>query len=373
LSSRSSQAQAIDAAPQASDRQVRIVDADVHPAPLPSDLNSRLGPRWRSHLERFGARVAAAPAIYPRVRNAGYRADARPDGGFPGSDLGLLRRQLLEEYGVDYGILNPLHSQVYGAESAELGAAVCRAVNDWIREEWLDAEPRLLSSLCVPFEHSDLATEEIEHHAGDARFVQVLLPGSAELPLGNRKYWPIYAAAAAASTPVAIHTGGIEMHRGAGWPSYYLEEHVWNGNMMAAAVMSLVCEGVFARFPTLQVILEEGGITWANPLIWSLDAGWSLLREELPHLERPPSEYVRDHFWFTTQPIEEPADPRHLVQALEHLGMDDRIMFATDYPHWDFDSPTQALPRELPEELRAKIMAGNACRLYGLPREAREA
>ncbi len=36
--------------------------------------------------------------------------------------------------------------------------------------------------------------------------------------------------------------------------------------------------------------------------------------------------------------------------------MDDRIMFATDYPHWDFDSPGQALPRALGDELRGKIL-----------------
>jgi uncharacterized protein len=347
---------------------VRIVDADIHPVPMPADLNARLSERWRSHYERFGTRVAPAPVIYPRVRNSGYRADSRPEGGFPGSDLGLLREQLLEEYGVDYGVLNPLHSQSFGAETSELGGVLCRALNEWIREDWLDQEPRLLSSLCVPFEHAERAVEEIEHYADDPRFVQVLLPGSVQLPLGDRKYWPIYAAAEEAGRPVAVHTGGIEMHRGAGWPSYYLEEHVWNGNMMAAGVMSMICEGVFAEFPNLQVILEEGGITWANPLLWSLDAGWSQLREELPHLERPPSECFREHFWFTTQPIEEPDEPNHLVQALEHLAMDDRIMFATDYPHWDFDSPSQALPRQLDDELRAKIMAGNAARLYGLPR-----
>jgi predicted TIM-barrel fold metal-dependent hydrolase len=100
--------------------------------------------------------------------------------------------------------------------------------------------------------------------------------------------------------------------------------------------------------------------------MWALDEAWSQLREDVPHLTRPPSEYIREHVWFTTQPIEEPDDPAHLETALRHIGMNDRIMFASDYPHWDFDSPRQA-PKLFPAALRRDIMGSNACRLYGLP------
>ena len=48
--------------------------------------------------------------------------------------------------------------------------------------------------------------------------------------------------------------------------------------------------------------------------------------------------------------------------------MADRILFSTDYPHWDFDSPGQAPPRSPPTEVKQKILGANACRLYGLCR-----
>ena len=135
---------------------------------------------------------------------------------------------------------------------------------------------------------------------------------------------------------------------------------------MAAVLTSFLLEGVFEEFPSLQLVLVEGGIAWAGPLLWSLDQAWAALREDVPHLTRPPSETVRERVWFTTQPIEEPEDPHHLELALRHLDMDDRILFASDYPHWDFDSPRHA-PRAFPAAIRDTVMGANACRLYGLP------
>jgi uncharacterized protein len=354
------QADAADAEPR-----IKLVDADIHPAPLPRDLAPRLDEPWRARYERYGVRVANPPQIYPRVRNAGHRVDSWPEGGFPGSDLGLLQRQALDEYGVDYGILIPLHGHSFGAEAPEFAAALCHAVNEWVREEMLDREPRLRSTINIALETPELAVEEIERYAGDSRFVQVLLPTGAEYPLGNRKYWPVYAAAAEAGLPLMAHTGGFEQHRGTGWPSFYLEAHVAYANAMMSLPISFISEGVFQRFPDPQVVLVEAGVSWAGPLLWSMDAAWSAMRDDVPHLDRTPSELFREHFWFTTQPIEEPDDPEHLVQALEFTGMTDRIMFASDYPHWDFDSPAMTLPRAVPKELKAKIMASNACRLYG--------
>ena len=138
-----------------------------------------------------------------------------------------------------------------------------------------------------------------------------------------------------------------------------------------AQVISMVCEGVFERFPTLNVVLIEGGFAWLPPLIWRLDRSWRQLREEVPDLRELPSTYIRRHFWLTTQPMEEPAKPEYFLQLLDQLAMHDRLLFATDYPHWDFDAPDQAFPVKLPAELEQGIMAGNAHTLYRLNRGSR--
>jgi uncharacterized protein len=64
--------------------------------------------------------------------------------------------------------------------------------------------------------------------------------------------------------------------------------------------------------------------------------------------------------------MEEPPRDRDFHELIAQLDMDDRIMFSTDYPHWDFDSPARALPSGIGAELRRRIMSENALALYGL-------
>jgi predicted TIM-barrel fold metal-dependent hydrolase len=136
---------------------------------------------------------------------------------------------------------------------------------------------------------------------------------------------------------------------------------------MQSQLTNLVCEGVFSAIPELRIVLTESGVAWSASVGWALDSAWEVLREDVPPLDRKPSELLEEHVWFTTQPIEEPDNPQEFAQMLEHASLSGRLLFATDYPHWDFDSPSQALPRSLPDDVRRKILAGNAAELYGLP------
>jgi uncharacterized protein len=344
-----------------------IIDCDIHNT-MPSDetLAKYLPERWRRHLRGFGLNFYYPGAYYPRVYPNAARTDAWPPNGLiPGSNLDFMREQLLDAWNIEIGLLNPLY--LAGEQSSlDYAEALARGLNDWLTAEWLDPEPRLRSSIIIPYEDGQAAAAEIERRAGDARFVQVLLVARTREPLGRRKYWPLYEAAAHYNLPVGIHFGGANGWplTGAGWPSFYFEDHTGMPQAMQAQLISLVYEGVFERFPALKVVLIEGGMAWLPALMWRLDQAWRRLGEEVPYLRRPPSETIRQHCWLTTQPMEEPPRPAFFWHMLEQLNMPDRLMFATDYPHWDFDAPDQAFPVKLPPELRQKIMVENARELY---------
>jgi predicted TIM-barrel fold metal-dependent hydrolase len=116
----------------------------------------------------------------------------------------------------------------------------------------------------------------------------------------------------------------------------------------------------------LQVVCIEGGVGWMPPLVWRMDRLFEAMRDEVPELRRRPSEYVRDHVWLTTQPVEEPDQPEQLIQVFDRIGWD-RLLFATDYPHWDYDDPARAFPTSLPAGGREQVYSANARALYGLP------
>lgn len=345
-----------------------IIDCDIHNTLSPGSLRPYLPQRWQQHENVFGQRSQGG-ALYPKGAPDAARGDAWPPSGLPpGGDLDFMRKQHLDPLNVEYGVLNCLSGA--GVQlNPEFSAALCQAVNDWQIVEWFEKEPRLRGGVVVPYEHADLAAEEIDRVGDHPGFVQVLLVARTAEPLGRRKYWKMYEAAERHNLPIGIHFGGGTRGNpitAAGWPSYYIEDHTNMAQAFQAHVVSYVCEGAFERFPGLRVVLIEGGFGWLPPLMWRLDKHYKRLRDEVPHLTRRPSEYIKDHFWVTTQPVEEPHNPRALLTVFEHLGGTSKVMFSTDYPHWDFDAPDRAFQVRLPDDQREAIFAGNARALYGL-------
>jgi predicted TIM-barrel fold metal-dependent hydrolase len=350
-----------------------FVDCDVHPYMKSSaEIDEFLPERWRKLRQSIGGRARTAFSSapnYPRMSpGVGQRMDSWPkNGGPPGSDLALMREQLLDLFDVSYGMMMPLLGRGGDERNVEFGAALAHAANDWEAQVWCDAEPRLKGAIQITTEYTEAAIKEIEGRAGDRRFTHVMIPPRGLEPLGRRRYWPILECAAANGFPIALHLGGAGGHpsTGGGWPSFYHEEHPSYPQSKEALVTSLVMEGVFEHIPNLRVALVEGGFAWLPSLCWRMDKHYLRLREEVPHLKMLPSEYVRRNIWVTTQPIEEPERPEDLLATCEWIGWD-RIMFSTDYPHWDQDDPRYAFKVRIPEREKQMLFRDNALAFYNL-------
>ncbi len=352
-------------------RALGPIDCDVHPPPPRiADLLPYLDEHWRETMVSRGIDGLDLP-LYPPNAPISARPDWRPAGSGADPALTALRRHALEPWGTRAAILNCLHGAMV-LYSEDMGAALASAVNAWLAQEWLDSDPRLRASIVVNARSPDLAAAEIERGAGDPRFVQVLMLVSGDMPLGRRLHWPIYAAAERHGLPIGLHAGSS--HHNApttvGWPSYLVEDYVGTAAAFQTQLMSLIAEGVFTKFPSLRVVLIESGVTWLPPFLWHANKEWRGLRMEVPWLDRPPAELVRDQVRLTMQPLDGPPNPAELERVLDQIGSDEMLLFSTDYPHWHFDAE-DALPAGFPAHLVERLAVRNPLETYTRLKETR--
>lgn len=347
-----------------------IIDCDVHQQTKgPKDLFPYLPRAYQERIEQFGTGLSQRVG-YPNGGDHGWRTDALPaDGSPPCSDLDLLREQHLDRYNVEYAILlGQEYRPIPSLPDADYAAALARAYNDWLIEHWLARDDRLRGAVIIPAQEPRLAAQEIERIGSHPSIVGALVPNGSRVLYGQRFYDPIFDACAALDLPFIIHTGneGEGMN---GQPSYYVEKRQGRALGYMEHLASMVFEGLFERYPTLKVVFVEGGFIWLPTFLWRMDADWKALRRETPWVKRPPSEYVFEHCRFTSQPMESPEPKSRLLTVFEWARADRTLLFASDYPHFDFDSPELSLP-PLPDDLHRRIFAENARELFKLPRRA---
>ena len=102
--------------------------------------------------------------------------------------------------------------------------------------------------------------------------------------------------------------------------------------------------GRVRELPTLRVVLIEGGFGWLPSLMWRMDKHWKRLRRRGAAPDAAAvgvrARALLGHH-AADRGAARPAPPRSPCSS--NMGGTDRIMFSTDYPHWDFDDPRRAL------------------------------
>ena len=345
------------------------IDCDVHPlVPDIRALVPYLDPYWQEMVEVRGI-DGFDNRSFPVNAPISSRPEWRDEAGRPAARVERMRTELLDHWGAATAICNCLYG-VQMINDEHMAAAFARAVNSWLAAEWLDREPRLRASIVIAGQNPELAVEEIDRRAADTRFVSVLMLVMGELPLGKSFHWPIYRAAERHGLPIVVHRGSAYRHpvTASGWPSYFVEDYVDQTQAFQAQLGSLISHGVFQKFPKLKVVFAESGVTWLPAFLWRLTKSWKGVRFEVPWVDRPPAEIIRDHVRLTVRPFDAPENADTIARLLDHMRSDEMLLWATDWPHAHFDGDA-TIPPGLPAGLLPKIMVDNPLATYARLRE----
>lgn len=344
-----------------------LIDCDVHvTVPRVQTIFPYLPQHWIEHINQSVFKGPTTTYYPPRSPVAARPGSAPPDVA-AGSDLNLLREQVLDPLGVDIAIANCLYA-IDSLHNPEAAVDFARATNDWLIAEWLEKEPRLRASLVIPVQLPELAAAEIDRVGDHPGFVQVLLPARTEHPYGNRLYRPMWDAIARHDLVAGIHFGGAPGNPPfpSGWPSYFVEEYTGMAQVFQSQLVSIVSEGVFDLFPSMRVSLLESGFTWLPAFMWRFNKEWHNLRRLVPWVKMAPSEYIREHVRLTIQPLNAPPTWEQMQTTLDQIGSDDLLMFSTDYPHQHLSDPLESFLPHLSDTLAQKIRGENARNWYRL-------
>ena len=358
-----------------------IIDSDVHPNFKDGlrDLTQYMTTSWQTKLgiggkadwsSRYAAASYVLPLDYLYINSAGaYRDDAVHDGQAPATDPVFSAKQLFDGHGIDRGIL--IAGQLFGIGAfpdPDVAATVASAYNDWMCEQWLAVDPRYRGALAVAPQDPDQAVKEIERvqgRPGSRRSSCRCTRSCTATATTTRSTRPPSATACRSwSTRAARRTSS---RRRRGWRA---RRPTTSSGTPALAqihqsnVLSLVCHGVFEKFPELKYVVCEGGFAWAAEIMWKLDRDRKGLGDEVPWLKKAPSDYIRRNIRFTTQPMVEPHRREHLKSLLEMVYAEETLLFSSDYPHWDFDDPKLAL-NGIDKDLLRLICHDNPMALYG--------
>ena len=366
---------------------------------ISSDSHLEIGPdRWRDRVPaKFRDRAprviqlpnggdaiqAEGQSLRPMwAHNAGIPWDQwgpdRPKtfAGSAGAGTAQERLQELDVDGVDAEVLFPGVSGLSllaGIGDNDAYWAVVRAYNEFVAEEYMGADPeRFIPVGVIPKRGIAAAIAELEYckKLGLKAIALDAYPnGTTAVRPDDDRFW---AAALDLDMPVTVHTTFSQTREGRGrGDALDLARRIATyGTKAAEIAATLAVDGVFTRFPKLQVFFAENQIGWIPNYLEQMDLIWERHRfyheraQGLQPLDQRPSEIIREHcLWgFMDNPIG--------VRLRHEIGID-QVLWSTDFPHDPCDWPNTRQTIEcnfagVPDAERYQMMAGNAIRFFHL-------
>jgi predicted TIM-barrel fold metal-dependent hydrolase len=294
------------------------------------------------------------------------------------------RLKEMDRYGWDIQVLLPTGNNGNFAyrvalQDLALGAAMCRAYNNWAHEYCSVNAKRLKFVAVLPGSDVGEMVKEARRAVDQLGAVSVRNP---VLPAGRWLHEPEYEAlwelACELDFPISVH-GEYRSYRFQ--PFRKLEagrreslelalrglDHALGfpcDNM--ATLGHFIFAGILERFPKLRLAILESNAGWLPFWLCRMDDhthGRNSVMGKPEHLSMLPSEYFARQCAIACD-----SDEKTLGSVAEYLK-GENIVWNTDYPHPDAIEPAKALPEfdahSMSEQAKTKILWDNAVKLFG--------
>jgi uncharacterized protein len=360
---------------------MRIIDIDGHVREADDLWERYLEAPFRTRAPKI-EKVANGQLLFLLEGNRHHRRpDESPfrikDDGSPVNEQRHLatnpkqRLEAMDRDRIERGLLFPSAGlYLASVQEAAYGAALCRAYNNWLYDYCAADRKRLMGVGVVPMQDIEMAVAETHRCVKELGFRAMFVRPN---PVNGRTlddsyYDPLYQTLVQLDVPLMIHEGSGAYLPTAGADRFvgqwFFTHTVSHPLEQMLASLSLICKGTLERHAKLQLVFLESGAGWLPYWLWRMDEHHEILPFQVPWLKKKPSEYFRRQCFISFE-----ADEARLGEVISSIGAD-RVVFASDYPHWDATFPgvtDMILGREdLNADTKRRIMGENAARLLRL-------
>lgn len=314
------------------------------------DLAPYLSQGWLARLS-MGEFAMPRPGPHP---GAELETGPAPAGADPAQGSAALAPE------ITHAVLIPSQPLVSsGWLGGAMAAVFASAVNDFVVDRWLPADPRFRFAISVAPHDGDAAAAEIRRLGSHPGAVGVCF-SPIQINLGQQHYRPIFEAAAEHELAVIVHPGGFEGNvvgpaaLGGVGPRTPEDAFCLLAQVAMSAISSLVFDGALEQFPTLRVVLAGFGFGWVPPVIWRMDSEWRGLRVEVPWLTRAPREVIADQVRFVADAAVERGSGTWMLAG---MLPENSLVYGSDVP---FQGGGRGVLDGCQDELASRILGPNA-------------